>query len=294
MAANTYKTEIANMAVTILRQGKVSDAGQFFDSIDDTEFADYTTVTGTASQDKQRVCFVYEAILKEVLRDIQPDFAIQYADLAEEIRINKEMASHSLLFELPTNYLDIVDQISQADRSVKYDNEILTFDSYAHVVVGTDDQAWKCIVAHTAADANKPITGASYATYWELYDTDSAYGAAWVANWAYKASESGLLLATSDYSNTAGDSVYIKYLAYVQAGISDKPQFYSPEFKRAVAVRLASALTKDVEKQKELIARYGMYEKPEAWDNKDRKRFKGNRVVHGSVITARRNLSLGD
>jgi hypothetical protein len=35
------------------------------------------------------------------------------------------------------------------------------------IVLGTDDLAYTCIADHTAADTNKPITGAQWATYWQ-------------------------------------------------------------------------------------------------------------------------------
>ncbi|KKL62755.1 hypothetical protein LCGC14_2182030 [marine sediment metagenome] len=290
MAANPEKTEIINMAISVLREGKTSSAGQFYDDITDAEFADYTTITGSGTQGKQRAVFQYEKNFKEVLRDMKPEFARQFADLNEEILINKEIANWLYLFELPTDFFNIVAQVSEDDRTVKYDKQVMTFDSYAHVVVGTDNQSWKCKVAHTAADANKPTTGVDYLTNWELFNTDPLFGATWVSGWAYKTSQDGKLLATSNYSNSDGDSAYIQYIPYVQAGINDKPEFYPDEFKRAFAVRLASALTKDVEKQNGLLARYNNYEKSQAFDTEDKDRFKGNIVPNQNIITARRTL----
>jgi len=277
MADNQYKREIVNMAISILREGRTSVAGQFYSSIDDTEFADYTTA---ATQGLQRACFRYASVLKAVLRDIKPDFASgHYADLGAEIRINKEINGWDYLLELPSDYLDLIAQVEQGSRTIKdgqssrevtHDHKVFTFDSYAHVVKGTDDQAYYCKLAHEAAAANKPITGADWETYWTLYDVAAALGADWVSGWSYKASESGLLLATNTYSNNPSatvdssiNSAYIKYIPYVQAGINDKPQYYPEEFKTAQAVRLASALTKDVEKQVGLLRRYKMFEKPE-------------------------------
>lgn len=37
-------------------------------------------------------------------------------------------------------------------------------------VLGTDNKNWRCITAHTASASDRPITGASYATYWEECD----------------------------------------------------------------------------------------------------------------------------
>lgn len=259
MADNPYKREIANMAISILREGRRSDSSLFFDAIDDTEFADWSTAT---VEDIQQVCLHYPIAIKETLREIKPDFAKQYADLLQEIRINKEIADYNYLFQLPDDFLDMVRQIDEADRTAEYDHKIMVFDSYAHVVAGTDDQAWKCIVEHTASTDDKPITGANYATNWELYNTDGGYGAAWVNEWEYKAAQSGKLLATGEYSNDDGDSAYIEYIPHVQAGINDKPQYYTDEFKLAVAVRLATKLTGDIKQQIALLQRYDLYDKP--------------------------------
>lgn len=271
MADNPYKREIVNMAIDILREGRTSTAGMFFTEITDEQFADWSLITD--SQDKRKACFNYELALTEVIQDIRPDFARQFDDLADEIMINKEIGSWGRLFELSTDYLDIISQIAQADKSKEFDSDVLTFNEYAHVVKGTDEQAWKCIVAHTAADSNKPVTGVDYATYWELYNTDDAYGADWVSGWAYKASQSGQLLATNDYSNLAGDSAYIWYLAYVQEGISDKPQFYPKTFKQALAVWLASKMTKDKEKQILLVNRYENLTKPRVYRTENQSQY---------------------
>lgn len=51
-------------------------------------------------------------------------------------------------------------------------------------VIGTDGQNYRCILDHIAADANKPVTGASWATYWVLGGIN---GIAWVTATNYKA-----------------------------------------------------------------------------------------------------------
>ena len=40
-------------------------------------------------------------------------------------------------------------------------------------VLGTDGNKYRCKLSHTSAVANKPITGGSWSTYWELDDVDS-------------------------------------------------------------------------------------------------------------------------
>lgn len=54
----------------------------------------------------------------------------------------------------------------------------------ASEVLGTDTKNYTCIVAHTAAAINKPVTGANYATYWAQ---KGAAGGTWVDGSAYTA-----------------------------------------------------------------------------------------------------------
>ncbi len=51
-------------------------------------------------------------------------------------------------------------------------------------VLGTDTKNYTCIVAHTAAAINKPVTGANYATYWAQKGSS---GGTWVDGSAYTA-----------------------------------------------------------------------------------------------------------
>jgi len=37
-----------------------------------------------------------------------------------------------------------------------------------NLVLGSDDNYYQCILKNTASDTNKPVTGASYATYWQV------------------------------------------------------------------------------------------------------------------------------
>jgi hypothetical protein len=54
--------------------------------------------------------------------------------------------------------------------------------SPASVVVGTDSKFYTCFISHTAASANKPITGANYSAYWVQGGAD---GATWTSGAAY-------------------------------------------------------------------------------------------------------------
>jgi len=62
--------------------------------------------------------------------------------------------------------------------------------SQVSVVVGTDGNDYYCILAHTAAVADKPITGANYATYW-VATGGTGGGAVWVSGTVYAASIDG-------------------------------------------------------------------------------------------------------
>jgi len=282
MADNEEKRALCNRAITILTAGMTAQAGILHTEITDEQFADYTSVT--TDQQIKLLCFLYEPVLLKVILDIQPDFAKQFADLGNEICINKEVGDWGLLFELPSNFIEdenaLIAQISQANRKTKYDCKILTFDGYAHVVKGTDEQSWYCKTDHTAAAANKPITGADYATYWTLYNTDDSYGADWVSGWSYKASQDGKLLAANSYSNLDGDSAYIEYLAYIQAGISDKPAYYPNAFKNAFCTRLAAEMAEDghdYERRRKLMEEYELIAKPRVWQVQNRNDFEETR-----------------
>jgi len=54
----------------------------------------------------------------------------------------------------------------------------------ASLVVGTDTNNYRCKLNHTAAAADKPITGANYATYWTALVSDHT-GDVWAADTAY-------------------------------------------------------------------------------------------------------------
>ena len=151
------------------------------------------------------------------------------------------------------------------------------FRGYAHIVTGDDDQTYYCSSDHTSASANEPVSGADYATYWTLYDTDDI-GADWITGWSYKSSETGRLLVTNDYSNSPSetvdndyDSAYIKYIPYQQGEINDEPEHYDEFFSNAFATRLgaelALAIGKDYERRLELIKEYEAIAKPDFLEN---------------------------
>lgn len=49
-------------------------------------------------------------------------------------------------------------------------------DKIGHLITGTDSNVYRCIVNHTSANANKPITGDDYTDYWESYSGSGTAG----------------------------------------------------------------------------------------------------------------------
>lgn len=278
MADNAYKRAIVNRALAILNAGRTADASLFFTSITDAEFADWSTIAAGDNPDKRLAVMLYEPILKQVLEDIQPEWAMEYADLGQYRKVNHADGGWDYLFELPDDFLALVYQCEESNPLVKptmdRDPELLFFKGYSHVVVGSDDQAYVCSADHTSATSTKPVSGADWATKWTLYSTDGSLGATWAASVAYKVNRTAFMLASNTLTNEDGDSAYIRYLAYVQttsggtAGRSDQPQYYPESFKNALATRLAAEMaldSKDYERRVRLLTEYEQVAKPGAW-----------------------------
>lgn len=70
-------------------------------------------------------------------------------------------------------------------------------------VLGSDNKNWRCISAHTSATADKPITGANYATYWEECD-----GTTWDKRAALFAGGAWSAVITAFNFSTGSDSLY--------------------------------------------------------------------------------------
>jgi hypothetical protein len=68
-----------------------------------------------------------------------------------------------------------------------YFREAPTLSFTPNIVIGTDAEDYECILAHTAASTNKPITGVNYATYWTHTATT---GVAWATGTDYSAATS--------------------------------------------------------------------------------------------------------
>jgi len=274
MAANPSKTNLCNRALLKLRGLTTSGTQIFLTDIDDTVFAAPMTAVDPNKEDKRLICTLYPHCLKKALIDIQPKFARRYADLGLEIKVTEDHvnlvadADWYYLFDLPSNYLELIAQIDEALKTTKYEAQVRILHSYAHVVKGTDGQAWYCKSNHIAAAAtNKPITGTNYTDYWTLFNTDDDYGADWETGKTYKSAQSGPVLLTNSYSNSDGDSAYIEYLAYVLAGVSDVPTYYDQGFIEAFTTLLASEMapysTEDTRRQT-LRNEYERLTKPQA------------------------------
>lgn len=75
---------------------------------------------------------------------------------------------------------------------------------------GTDGKVYTCILSHTSADANKPVTGANYSTYWVQRGST---GGVWVSATSYSA------IGDFELDNDTIDVVQ----AFLRNGDSDTP-----------------------------------------------------------------------
>ncbi len=78
--------------------------------------------------------------------------------------------------------------------------DLLVIKSYGAInygwpyVNGTDGHIYRCKTSHTSADSNRPITGASWSSYWERSYDGVEEGIDWSTNTSYKAyNDSGLI-----------------------------------------------------------------------------------------------------
>jgi len=289
MADNEWKRLIVNMALSKTKAG-VQDTGDLlFDDFDDTVFADYTT---GSNETQKRAALFYETCLKRCLRELKPDFARRFADLGNRITINKEYADYGYLFELPSDFYWLIRQTDESSRKTSIDCDVLDFTEYAHTVEGTDDEVYICTTAHTSvddtSDGEPPDDDGD--SNWTI-DEDSEWNAAeWEEEKSYTADTDGKLLGTSTYSNSGGDSAYIEYIPYAQAGINDDPSKYPEEFKHALATLLAMELELDFERRQKLLIEYENYAKPKAREEEGSDEYV-KKIT--KVTDARSNLTVG-
>jgi hypothetical protein len=303
MADATHKRAIINRAILIFSAGTTGAARVLFEDgdMDTTYFSDPHANVPSTRKDILVSCIAYEQVLKRILIDLKPEFAKQYADLGHEIRINKEHGDWSYIFELPSDFLWLIAQIDQTDIKKEYKAVVKYFREYAHIVTGSDDQTYYCSTAHISvddtSDGEPPDDDGD--SNWTLYDEDNI-GADWVEGWSYKASETGRLLLTNNYSNYPSttvdesiDSAFIEYISYVQAGINDEPEYYSEDFCNAFATRLgaelALAIGKDYKRRLELISEYENIAKPNFFENEAEREHIPERI---SIFTNSKNLRL--
>jgi hypothetical protein len=288
MATNSGKTFIGNLALSKTKAGLTDEGVMYSSGIDDTEFADFTTAS---NETIKRICLYYETCLKRCLEEIQPDFAKRFADLGNQITINKEYQDWGYLFELPTDFLHLIKQTDESNKNAKYDCDILDFTSYAHTVTGSDDNVYICTTAHTSVDDSsdgEPPDDDGEGN-WTL-DSDEEYkGADWEVR-SYSASASGRLFVTNTMSNTDGDSAYIEYIPYTLGGINDDATKYPENFKHALATLLASEIELDYERRAKLLMEYETLAKPKAKSVGESDEYEKDVT---KVIDARRNLTVG-
>ena len=244
------KTDMINLTLLKL-QGVTSSAQSILETaISAAVFATPNIATGANKDDIMLYCTRYEFSLKKALADIRPKFARRYADLGDPISITEDGSSGLLyergdwyyMYDLPTNFLDLIKQTDEATLGAQIAAEVRAAQNFGHVVKGSDGNSYYCSADVTGAAANTPITGASYATYWTQFSTDDDDGIDFETGKSYKADQTANVLFTNQYSNADGDSAYIEYLAYVQAGVSDVPALYPQDFVEAFVTLLASEM----------------------------------------------------
>lgn len=294
MADNPEKRELCNRAITILNAGRTTNSGVLFTDIDDTEFADFSTVSEANNADKRLICFNYEPILKMVIEDMAPSSSVRYADLGREVAVNSEFGGWDYLFEFPSDYVAMLAQVAEGNRKHEFDSEPLTFENYSHVVAGADGSDYLCGTSHTSVDDSsdgQPSDNDGNVN-WSVMAADSDRNRAqWYAGVAYKTAASGQLLASNSFSNDNGTSAYIKYLAYIQAAFGDIPARYTEGFKNAFATRLAAEMAldgKDYQRRTALLTEYEILAKPHARAMIQRPNFtKPHRTVFQSRLGGR-------
>ena len=273
MATNAAKTHMINLALLKLVGVTSSAQPMLKTDIDDSVFASPTTATGVNKDDVMLYCTRYPDCLKRALIDIRPKFARRYADLGPPISITEDnsilypRADWVYMFDLPSNFLDLIGQTSQGSKTDRIEAEVRTAHGFAHVVKGSDDQAYYCSTDVTGIAATTPITGASYATYWTLFSTDDDDGVDFETTKAYKADQTGKILLSNELSNADGDAAYIEYLAYTQAGVSDMPAYYDQHFVEAFVTLLAESMapwTTEQNVRQMLIQEYERLTRPAA------------------------------
>lgn len=82
----------------------------------------------------------------------------------------------------------------------------------AHLMTGSDGNVYRCIAPIAAAvDAtHKPITGADWATYWQLTAYAAGTGGAWTTGAAYVAAEAEFSVATGATGDIAAQTITTK------------------------------------------------------------------------------------
>ena len=106
--------------------------------------------------------------------------------------ISLEMTEEELIQLTDDGNVGAVDPVKVTAAIIKADAEINAYCQAQYTVpfgpasevVGTDTKNYACILAHTAAALNKPVTGANWATYWQQKGSS---GGTWVDGSAYTA-----------------------------------------------------------------------------------------------------------
>ena len=102
---------------------------------------------------------------------------IDSGDLSKGLRPSRRAPRNS-------GYLTQCDGAVGRDGVLQVLDQLTKMDVTSSEVTGTDAKIYTCKLNHTSAADNRPITGANYATYWEL---KGSTGGVWVIDTTYKA-----------------------------------------------------------------------------------------------------------
>lgn len=120
-----------------------------------------------------------DPVMKQALRRTAVDFCLRTGIWRIDLDPIPTVAFQGT-YTLSTSFDAVIHRISKVRMDTR------------NMVLGTDDNDYRPKLGHTSAAANEPITGASFATFWELIGTEGV-GDTWAADTIYhNAKELGL------------------------------------------------------------------------------------------------------
>lgn len=112
-----------------------------------------------------------ENAMKQMLRRISMDFC-QKTEVWSEDLTPIPTVQLQQAYTLSTSFDANIHRVNRVDMDTQ------------NMVLGTDGKDYRPVLTHTAASANKPITGADYTDFWELIGTEGV-GDTWAEDTVY-------------------------------------------------------------------------------------------------------------